>query len=76
MIFEAMLRNFFVTSAGTAVIGEGINADTAPGGEESGHFQVLGIHQLDQVLHDCVHAIFMEGALVAEAEQIELEALA
>ena len=39
-------------------------------------FQILGIHQLDQVLHDDVHAILVEVAMVAEAEEVELEALA
>ena len=53
-----------------------MDRDASSRSEQSGHLDVLRIHQTDQVLHDDVHAILMEIAMVAEAEQIELEALA
>ena len=37
---------------------------------------VSWIHKLDEVLHDDVHAVLMEGPMIAEAEEVELEALA
>ena len=36
-------------------------------------FDVLGIHELDEILHDDVHAVLMEVAVIAEREQIELQ---
>ena len=59
-----------------AIIGEGLDGDAAAGVEKADNLQVFGIHQLDQVLHDDVHTILMEVAMVAEAKEIKLEALA
>ena len=53
-----------------------MDRDSSSRSEQAGHLDVLRIHQTDQVLYDDVHAILMEIAMVAEAEQIELEALA
>ena len=61
---------------GVTVVGKGLDGDAASGVEQADDLQVLGIHQLDQVLHDDVHAVLVEIAMVAEAEEIELEALA
>ena len=62
--------------SGIAVIGKRLDGDSPTGIEQADDFQILGIHQFDQVLHDDIHAIFMEVAVVAEAEEIKLEALA
>ena len=73
---EALLRELFVFRSGTAVIGVRIDRDTAARGEEARDFDIFGIHQGDQVLHDRVDAVFVEIAVAAEAEEIELQALA
>ena len=39
-------------------------------------FDVFWIHQFDEVLHDDVDTVFVEVAVVSEAEQVELQALA
>ena len=36
----------------------------------------LGIHQLNQIFHDDIHAIFMKIAMITETKQIQLQALA
>ena len=67
---------YHVLVFGVTVVGEGLDGDAAAGVEQADDLQVLGIHQLDQVLHDDVYAILMEVAVVAEAEKVKLEALA
>ena len=37
------------------------------------YFDVFRIHQGDEVFHDDVDAVFMEVAVVAEAEEIEFQ---
>ena len=71
---EALLFEFLVPGVG--VIGEGVDADTSSGHEIAGYLKILGIHEFDQVFHNDVDAVFMEIAVVAEREEIELEALA
>ena len=70
---EALLHHFLVILV--AVVGERLDGDAATGIEQADDFQILGIHQLDQVLHDDVHAVLVEVAVVTEAEEIEFEAL-
>ena len=66
----------FVLGARTAVVGVGVDGDAATWGEEAGDLDVFGIHQFDEVLHDDVDTILMEIAVVAEAKQVKLQALA
>ena len=61
---------------GVAVVGEGFDGDAATRVEQSDDLQIFGIHQLDQVFHDDVNAVLVEIAVVAEAEEVELQALA
>ena len=58
------------------MVGKRMDGNAAARRELAKDLDVLGLHQLDQVLHDDVHAVLMEVAMVAEAEQIELERLA
>ena len=61
---------------GIPVVGKGQDGDAPTRIEESLHFQILGIHQLDKVFHDDVDTILVKVAMVAEAEKIEFQALA
>ena len=61
---------------GVAVVGKGVDGDAATGGEDAAHLDIAGIHQSHQVLEDDVDAILVEVTVVAETEEIELEALA
>lgn len=74
MLAKALQGQLLVFRAGTSVIGIGIYADAAAGGEEAGHLYVFRIHEADEVLHDCVHAVLMEVAVIAETEKVKLEA--
>ena len=51
-----------------AVSGKGMNGDAATRCEFAENFDVFRIHQGNQVFHDDVDAVFMEIAVVAEAE--------
>ncbi len=73
---EALLGEGLVLGAGTAVVGVRVDGDAAARGEEAGDLYVLGIHQLDEILHDLVDAVLVEITVVAEAEQIQFQALA
>ena len=59
-----------------AIVGKRLDADAATRVEQADDLKILGIHQLDQVLHDDVDTILVEIAVVAEAEQVQLQALA
>ena len=73
---EALLREGLVLGAGAAVVGVRVDGDATTWREEAGDLYVLGIHQLDEVLHYLVDAVLVEITVVAETEQIEFEALA
>ena len=60
---------------GVGIVGEGVDADAAAGGEDTRYLKVLRVHQFDQVFHDDVHAVFVEIAVIAERKEIELERL-
>ena len=65
-----------VLMLGIAVVGEGLDGDTTAGIKQTDDLQVFGIHQLDQILHDDVDTVLVEVAMVAEAEEIQLQTLA
>ena len=48
-----------------------MNGDATARCEFTEYFDVFWIHQGDEVFHDDVDAVFMEVAVVAEAEEIE-----
>ena len=59
-----------------AVIGKRVDGNAPARRELAEHLDVLRVHQRNQVFHDDVDAVLMEVAVVAEAEQIQLERLA
>ena len=73
---EALLGQCGPLGAGAAVVGVGVDGDAAAGSEETGDLNVLGVHELNQVLHDGVDNILVEITVAAEAEQIQLQRLA
>lgn len=76
MLREALPCNFFPAGAGFAVIAVRIDGDASAGGEFAPYFDVLGIHQFDQILHDLIDAILVEVTVIAERIQVKLERLA
>ena len=74
MTEEALLHHVLVV--GVTIVGERLDGDAAAWIEQADDLQIFGIHQLDEIFHDDVHAIFMEITMVTEAEEVEFEALA
>ncbi len=75
MAEHALLGHLFVFGAGHAVVGIRIDADAATRGEEADDLDILGGHELHQVLHDDVDAVLVEVAVIAKREEVELQAL-
>ena len=57
------------------VVGVGIDRDATTGREQANDLNILGIHQAHQILHDRVHTVFVEVAMVTEREEVEFQAL-
>ena len=62
--------------AAPAVIAVWVDRQPASWKETAPHFDIPRIEELDQVIHDEIHTVFMEIAVVAVAEKIELQGLA
>ena len=75
VVQEPVVGHLLVLGAWRAVVGIGIDADAAARREEADDLDVLGLHEADKVLHDGVHAVLVEIAVVAETEEVELQAL-
>jgi hypothetical protein len=73
---EALGGQGFVRGAGASVIGERIDADATARGEKACYFEVSRFHEGDEVVEDDIDAIFVETAVVAEAEEVEFKGLA
>lgn len=73
---ETLLGEALPFGAGTAVVGVRVYGNAAARGEETGDLDVFRVHQANQVLHDFVHAVFVEIAVVPETEKIEFQAFA
>lgn len=71
-----MLGKLLIFCALAAIVGEGVDADAATRGEDARYLDIFGVHEADEVLHDDVDAVFVEVAVVAETEEVELQALA
>ena len=71
---KALLHYILMVSI--AIIGEGFDGDATTRIEQTDDFQILRIHQFDQIFHDDVYTVFMEIAMITEAEEVELQALA
>ena len=72
---HTLLGHLFILRSRLSVVGVRVDADAAAWGKESDDLDVLWFHQLHQVFHDDVDAVLMEIAIVAEGEEIELQAL-
>lgn len=76
MVHHAVLSHLFVFGSRFAVVGVRVDRDAAAWGEFAPDFNEARVHQLDQVVHDNVHAVLVEIPMITEAEQVELERLA
>ena len=76
MLGQALPGHVSPGRTGPAVIAVRVDADTAAGQEFPPHFDVFRVHDPDEVVHDDIDAVFMEIAVIAETEQVELQRLA
>src|SRR5690606_33693983 len=76
MVHHPMVGHRFKFGTFSAIIAVWIDADSTPWGEFSPHLYVFRIHKPNQVLHDDIDAIFVEVAVIPEAEKIEFQAFA
>ena len=75
-MLEAIFCQILILCSRASIVGIGVNADASTRGKESCNFDVFRVHQADEVFHDDVHAVFVEVAVVAKAEEIEFQAFA
>ena len=76
MACETVHGKMLIFCAGLTIVGVWPYADATTRSEDSCNLDILRIHEADKVFHDDVYAVFMEVAMVAEAKQIEFQALA
>ena len=76
MLLQSVGSQLLIFCAWAAIVGIGMDADATARGEESCNLDIFGFHQAYEVFHDDVDAVFVEVAMIAKAEKIELEALA
>ena len=76
MLGKTLFCQLLPFCSGLAIVGIWPDADATARSENACHFDVFRIHQLNEVFHDDVDTVLMEVTVVAEAEQIKLQALA
>jgi len=76
VVVEQAVAREGLPRAALAVVGVGVNGEPAAREELAPHLDVSRPEEFYQILHDGVHTIFVELAVVAEGMKVELEALA
>ena len=75
MAEQTLFSHLFVFRPRLSVISVWIDGDPATRSEQADDLNILGVHEPHEVLHDDVHAILVEIAVVTEGEEIEFQAL-
>lgn len=70
-----MFRHLLIFRSGTPIIRIRINGNATARGENPRNFNILGIHQANEVFHDDIHAILMKSAMIAKTEKVKFQAL-
>ena len=73
---EAFFSHRFPFSTGLAVVGVRVDGKASSRQEFAPNLDVLGVQQLNQILHNDVHAILVKIAVITEAKEIELQGFA
>ena len=73
MLPQPIFSKFFPLSALHPMVAVGIDGEAAAGKEFAPDFDVPGMEEVDQVVHDDIDAVFVEVSVVAEAEEVELQ---
>ena len=70
IITETLFGELLVFRAGFSVVCKGMDADAAAWSEQPDYLNIFRLHEFDKVFHDDIHAVLMEIAMIAEAEQV------
>ena len=73
---ETIERQLLIFCSWSAVVGVWMNCNASTWREDASDLDVTRIHKTNQVFHYYIDTVFVEVAMIAEAEEIELEALA
>lgn len=57
-----------------AIVGKRIDGDAATWCEDAEDLDIARIHHSDEIFHDDIYTIFVKVTVVAETEQVELQA--
>lgn len=73
MLPQPVLSKFFPLCSLHTVVAVGVDGEAAAGKEFAPDFDVPGMEEVNQVIHDDIDAVFMEITVIAEAEEVELQ---
>lgn len=76
MMQETEAGEVFPLGIRRAVVAVRVDGESAAWEEFAPYFDIAWMEKLDEVIHDDIHAVLMEIAVIAEAEKIELQGLA
>ena len=76
MVQETEAGKVFPFGIRCAVVAVRVDGEPAAGEKFAPYFDITGMEKLDEVTHDDIHAVLMEIAVIAEAEEIKLKTLA
>lgn len=73
MLPQPVCSKFFPFCSLHPMVAVGVDGEAAAGEEFAPDFDVPGMEEVDQVVHDDIYAVFMEVTVIAEAEEVELQ---
>ena len=73
---ETIERQLLIFCSWSAIVGVWMNCNASTWREDASDLDVTRIHKTNQVFHYYIDTVFVEVAMITEAEEIELEALA
>ena len=76
MMSQPVPGNCLPFASGLAVVAVGIDGYAAPGEKLAPYLNIVGIHQVYQVVHDSVHTVLVEITMIAVTEKIKFQGLA
>ena len=76
MSAETIECQLLVLGSWSAIVGVWMNCNASTWREDASNFDITRIHKTNQVFHYYIDTVFVEVAMITEAEEIELEALA
>ncbi len=73
MLPQPVCSKFFPFCSLHPMVAVGVDGEAAAGEEFAPDFDIPGMEEVNQVIHDDIYAVFMEVAVIAEAEEVELQ---